>query len=252
MIGAPALASLLAVPSTVWDAELAETYDSTHAGMFDPAVVDPMVDVLVELAGGEPALEFAVGTGRIALPLAARGVDVSGVELSPHMAAQLRSKPGAEAIEVTIGDMTHTQVPGSFGLVYLVFNTIMNVTTQEGQVAVFQNAADHLRPGGYFLIEGGVGTGPGRSPRVFDMADDHIGVDTSDDPILQLTSSHHWWVVDDRLIHRAMGFRFIYPSEMELMGQLAGLQLKERWGGWDKSPFTLRSENHVAIFERVS
>lgn len=97
------------MPSTVWDAELAETYDSTHAGMFDPAVVDPMVDVLVELAGGEPALEFAVGTGRIALPLAARGVDVSGVELSPHMAAQLRSKPGAEAIEVTIGDMTHTQ-----------------------------------------------------------------------------------------------------------------------------------------------
>ena len=151
-----------------------------------------------------------------------------------------------------MGDMTRTRVPGAFGLVYLVFNTIMNVTTQEGQVAVFQQAADHLRPGGYFLVEGGVGTSPGRPREVFEMTDDHIGIDTSDDAILQLTSSHHWWVVGDRLVHRAMGFRFIYPSELELMGRLAGLQLKERWGGWDKGPFTVDSENHIAIFEKVA
>lgn len=239
------------MPSTVWDAELAEVYDLTHAGMFDSAIVGPVVDALAELAGGQPVLEFAIGTGRIALPLAARGLSVSGIELSPHMADQLRPKPGAEAIRVTIGDMTTTRVARSFGLVYLVFNTIMNVTTQEGQLAVFRNAADHLRPGGYFVVEGGVGTSPGRPREVFDMSDDHVGIDTSDDPLLQLCSSHHWWVVGDRLVHRAMQFRFIYPSEMKLMGRLAGLELKERWGGWDKSAFAAGGGNHIAIFQKM-
>ena len=239
------------MPSTVWDAELAQTYDSTHADMFRPTVVDPAVDVLVELAGGEPALEFAVGTGRIARPLSARGVKVSGIELSPHMAAQLEAKPGAEAVDVTIGDMTSTRVPGTFGLVFLLFNTIMNVTSQQEQIAVFQNAADHLRPGGRFLVEGGVSMGAGRRPQVFAMADDHIGIDTFDDPLQQLSSSHHWWVVDSRLVHRAQTFRYIYPSEMDLIGRLGGLRLTERWGGWDKASFGVQSRNHVAVFEKV-
>ena len=237
--------------STVWDSELAETYDSTHADAFHPSVVDPVVDVLAELAGGEPALEFAVGTGRIALPLAARGVTMSGIELSPHMAAQLEAKAGADAVDVTIGDMTTTRVPGTFGLVFVVFNTIMNVTSLEGQIAVFRNAAQHLRPGGRFVVEGGVSMGAGRRPSVFAMDDDHIGIDTFDDPLRQLSSSHHWWVVDGRLVHRAQTFRYIYPSELDLMGRLSGLQLTERWGGWDKTPFTAQSRNHVAVFQKA-
>ena len=236
--------------STVWDAELAASYDLTHAGMFDAAVVSPIVDTLVELAAGRPVLEFAVGTGRIALPLSTRGVPVSGIELSPHMAAQLSSKPGADALGVTIGDMTATRVPGAFGLVYLVFNSIMNVTSQDGQIAIFRNAAEHLEPGGYFVVEGGVALGPGREREVFDMADDHIGIDTSDDPVLQLSSSHHWWVVGSRLVRRSMRFRYIYPSEMDLMGRLAGLRLEERWGEWDKTPFTAASTSHVAVFRK--
>lgn len=238
-------------PSTVWDAELAQTYDSTHAEMFHSTVVDPAVDVLAELAAREPALEFAVGTGRIALPLAARGVPVSGIELSPHMAAQLQAKPGADAVDVTIGDMTSTRVPGTFGLVFLVFNTIMNVTSQDGQIAVFRNAADHLALGGRFVVEGGISMGAGRRPQVFAMDDDHIGIDTFDDPVRQLSSSHHWWVVENRMVRRAQTFRYVYPSELELMGRLAGLRLTERWGAWDKTPFSAQSRNHIAVFEKV-
>jgi SAM-dependent methyltransferase len=238
------------VSSIVWDAELAQAYDSTHADMFDPAVVGPAVDALVELAGSEPTLEFAVGTGWLALPLAARGVDVSGIELSPHMAAQLEAKAGADDIEVVIGDMTTTRVPGTFGLVFLAFNTIMNVTTQEGQISVFQNAAAHLRPRGRFVVEGGVSFGAGRRPQVFAMTDDHIGIETYDDPLLQLSSSHHWWTVGDRLIHRSQTFRYIYPSELDLMGRLAGFQLVDRWGGWNQEPLTTESSNHIAVFEK--
>jgi hypothetical protein len=131
-----------------------------------------------------------------------------------------------------------------------MFNTIMNVRSQDGQIAIFQNAAQHMQPGGHFVVEGGVGLGPGRPREVFDMGDDHIGIDTSDDPVRQLSTSHHWWVVGGRLVHRAMSFRYIYPSELELMGRLAGLRLKERWGGWDKTAFTSQSTNHVAIFEK--
>lgn len=236
--------------SKVWDAELAETYDTTHAGMFDPTVLYPVVEVLAALAAGEPALEFAIGTGRVALPLAGRGVNVSGIELSPHMAAQLAAKPGAEAIDVTIGDMATTRVEGTFGLVYLLFNTIMNVTTQDAQLAVFRNASAHLRPGGLFVMEGGISMGGGRRPQVFAMDDDHIGIDTFDDPLLQILTSHHWWVVDKRLVHRAQTFRYVYPSEMELMATLAGLRLRERWGSWDRAAFTAGSPNHIAVFEK--
>jgi SAM-dependent methyltransferase len=242
------------MPSSVWSAELAEIYDATSADMFDPAVLDVTVDLLAELANGGPALELAVGTGRVALPLAARGIEVAGVELSPHMAAQLRAKPGSDGITVALGDMTTTRVPGSFRLVYLVFNTIMNVTTQDEQVAVFENAAAHLGAGGRFVVEVMVPT-PERHPRgglghLYDMSDGHVGVDTYDDPIAQVLTSHHWTDAGGRLVREAMTFRYVWPSELVLMGRVAGLRLAERWAGWRKEPFTATSTSQVAVFEK--
>ena len=222
--------------------------------MFDPAVLDPTVDLLVELARGGPALEFAVGTGRVALPLSGRGVRVAGIELSPHMAEQLRAKPGADAVAVTIGDMTATRVAGTFTLVYVVWNTIMNVTTQDEQLAVFGNAAAHLAPGGCFVVEVYVPQAHRRLPddpgRVFAMDDDHVGIDTYDDPIGQILSSHHWTAVDGRLVRRSAPYRYVWPAELTLMGRLAGLRMAHRWAGWRKEPFTADSTNQVAVFEK--
>jgi SAM-dependent methyltransferase len=242
------------VPSDIWGPEAAEVYDQSSQEVFDPAVLDPMVDLLAEHAGGGPALEFAIGTGRVALPLSARGLSVSGIDLSPHMVERLRAKPGADAIEVVVGDMTTTRVGDTFQLVYLVFNAIMNVTTQDEQVAVFENAAVHLGPGGRFLVEVTVPAPHRHSPRalgvVFDMADGHVGIDTYDDPVEQILSSHHWTDVDGRLIRNAAPFRYVWPSELVLMGRLAGLRLLERWGGWQKEPFTGESTSQVAVFEK--
>ena len=176
--------------SITWDRELAEIYDSTYAAEFEPALLDPIVDTLLDLAQGGPALEFAVGTGRVALSLSARGISVAGVELSPHMAEQLRAKPGADAVPVTIGDMTTTRVPGRFTLVYLVANTIMNVTTQEDQLGVFANGAAHLDAGGCFVVEVIVPqlrrVPPGEIGRVFTLEPDHVGIETFDDPDEQI------------------------------------------------------------------
>ena len=239
------------MPSTVWGPEIADTYDSAE-GAFDPAVVAATVDVLVDLAGGERVLEFAVGTGRIALPLAARGLALSGIELSPHMADKLRAKPNSDSVALTIGDMTTARVPGEFGLVYLVFNTIMNVTTQEEQVAVFENAARHLAPGGRFVVEVvPASTFDGTAPKVFAMNDHHIGIDTLDDPVGQISSSHHWWTVDGQLVRTVGTFRYVYPSELDLMARIAGLRMKDRWSGWDRTPFTESSSNLVAVYERA-
>src|SRR3954454_19644079 len=177
--------------TVVWGRDVAETYDEASADMFDPAVLTPTVDRLEELANGGPALELAIGTGRVAVPLHARGVHVQGIELSQHMVEQLHAK--TQDVGVVVGDMTQIRVPGEFSLVYLVFNTIMNVTTQDEQVAVFANAAAHLQPGGAFVVEVAV---PDPRDRIFDMQHDHVDIDTIDDPIGQITSSHHWWSVD--------------------------------------------------------
>lgn len=189
--------------SITWGQDLAEVYDSTYAAMFEPAVLEPTVDLLAELAAGGPALEFAIGTGRVALPLSARGIPVHGIELSPHMLQQLRDKPDADTAPTTTGDMTTTRVPGTFRLVYLVANTIMNVTTQDEQVAVFANAAAHLEPGGSFVVEVIVPqlrhVPPGDTARVFTMCPDHVGIETFDDVAAQIASSHHWMEVDGRL-----------------------------------------------------
>lgn len=240
--------------SVTWGQEIADCYDETHRAEWEPEVLDPMVGLLAELAGDGQALELAVGTGRVALPLSARGVRVSGIELSVPMAERLRAKPGADAVPVTIGDMTVTTVPGTFTLVYLVANTIMNVTTQDEQLAVFANAAAHLGPGGCFVVEVMVPQArrvpPGETSRVFALERDHVGIETFDDPVGQIASSHHWTVVGGRLVRHSAPYRYVWPSELVLMARLAGLRLRDRWAGWQREPFTADSASQVAVFER--
>ncbi len=208
-----------------------------------------MVDLLVELAGGGPVLEFAVGTGRIAIPLSAHGVPVYGIELSPHMVEQLQRKPGAEAIVVVVGDMAKARLSGSFELVYVVANSIMNLTTQEEQLEVFANAAAHLAPGGHFVVELIVPqlrrVPPSETGWVFKMEPNHVGIETFDDVANQVAWSHHWKVVDGRFVHHSAPYRYIWPSELVLMARVAGMGLEDRWGGWDRSPFTSDSEKQV-------
>jgi SAM-dependent methyltransferase len=242
--------------SILWGREVAEVYDKTSAAKFAPEVVDPVVELLASLARGGAALEFAVGTGRIALPLAARGVRVHGIELSPHMADQLRRKPGADAVPVTVGDMTTTRVPGEFSLVYLVFNTIMNVTTQDEQIAVFRNAAAHLAPGGAFVVEVLVPQlrriHPSELGRLFATDADHVGFETFEDGAGQISWSHHWWQVDGRLVRHSAPYRYVWPAELDLMARVAGLRLRNRWGGWKGEPFTGRSPDQVVVYERTA
>ena len=242
--------------SEVWGEDVANEYDATTAVMFDPAVLGPTVDCLVELARGGPVLEFAVGTGRVALELSARGLSVSGIELSPHMVDQIRTKPRAESIEIVIGDMRTTKVDATFKLVYLVWNAIMNVTTQDGQVEVFENAAAHLDVGGYFMVEVGVPK-QDRSPvgelgQVFAMEDNHVGIDTFDDPVKQIMSSHHWFEINGHLLRHSGQFRYVWPSELDLMARIAGMRLVHRWSGWRKETFTSESENQIVVYEKVA
>jgi SAM-dependent methyltransferase len=240
----------------VWGPDLAEAYDDVYAAMFEPSALDPVVDLLAELARGGPALEFAAGTGRVALPLSARGIAVAGIELSPDMAGRLRAKPGADGVPVTIGDMTTTRVPGSFTLVYLVANTIMNVTSQDEQVAVFGNAAAHLEPGGRFVVELIVpqlrSVPPGEAGRVFRLDQDHVGIETFDDLVGQIAWSHHWMAVGGRLVRHSAPYRYVWPAELDLMARLAGFRLEHRRAGWGQAPFTSDSKSQVAVFEKVS
>jgi SAM-dependent methyltransferase len=235
---------------------MARSYDRASAPRFDPASLNPTVDFLASLAEDGPVLEFAIGTGRVALPLSARGLDVFGIELSPHMVDQLRAKPGADAVEVVIGDMTTASAQGSFTLVYLVWNAIMNVTTQQEQVAVFRNAANHLRLGGHFVVEVDVPqigrVQPGELGRVFEFGDHHVGIDTFDDPIGQIATSHHWFEANGVWGRHSAPFRYIWPSEMDLMAELAGLRLHERWSGWEKEPFTKDCTEQVALYQKVA
>lgn len=213
-----------------------------------------MVGLLASLAGDGPVLEFAVGTGRVALALSARGVSVRGIELSPHMAERLRAKPGADAVPVTIGDMTTTRVPGEFTLVYLVANTIMNVTTQDDQIAVFANAAAHLRPGGRFVVSVIVpalrAVPPGEPGRILRFDPGHIGIETFDDLVGQIAWSRHWMAVDGRLIRHSHPYRYVWPSELDLMARITGFRLQNRWASWDKAPFTSDSDSQVAVFQK--
>ena len=236
-----------------FDERVAATYDESEGETFDPAVIDLTVDVLAELAGDGRVLEFGIGTGRIALPLARRGVPVHGIDLSKAMVSRLRAKPGGDDIGVTIGDLARTTVDGSFSLAYLVFNTIMNLTTQEAQVACFRNAAAHLEPGGCFLIEVMIPElqrlPPGETFRVFSGRESYWGIDEYDIAVQGLIS-HHLEIVGDRVERISMPFRYAWPSEYDLMARLAGMTLRERWGGWKREPFTGESRKHVSVWEK--
>ncbi len=235
-----------------FDEPVAARYDESSDEMFDSAVVDPIVDFLVELAGTGRALELGIGTGRIALPLAARGVPVHGIDLSEAMVARLRTKPGGD-IGVTIGDFATTTVDGSFSVAYLVFNTIMNLTTQAAQVACFRNAAAHLDPGGTFVIEVGIPDlqrlPPGETYVVFDFGEAHWGIDEYD-VARQGLVSHHFQLVDGKVERSSGPFRYVWPSELDLMAELAGMRLRERWGGWKREPFTSDSRKHVSVWQK--
>jgi SAM-dependent methyltransferase len=236
-----------------FDESVAARYDESEGEMFDPAVVEPTVDFLAGLAGTGRALELAIGTGRIALPLARRGVPVHGIELSKAMVARLRAKPGGDAIDVAIGDFTTTRVDGTFSLAYLVFNTIGNVTTQEGQVGCFRNVARHLAPGGCFVIELGIPQlqrlPPGDRFRVFDGSETHFGIDEYDVATQGLVS-HHFSLIDGRWQLESVPFRYAWPHELDLMAELAGLRLRERWSDWKREPFTSDSRKHVSVWEK--
>ncbi len=237
-----------------FDERAARSYDATSADMYDPAVLDPAVDFLADLAGDGAALELGIGTGRVAVPLAQRGVRVHGIELSPAMAEQLRAKPGADGIGVTVGDFVSTTVGRTFGLAYLVYNTITNLTTQADQVACFRNVAAHLDPGGRFAVEVYVPVlrrlAPGERHLPFKVTPTHLGIDEFTDPVAQISWSHHYFVVGDRLETFSQPFRYVWPSELDLMAELAGLRLRERWAGWDRAPFTEDSESHVSVWEK--
>ncbi len=236
-----------------FDERVAAGYDDACGDMNDPAVLGPTIDFLADLAGDGRALEFAVGTGRVALPLSERGVEVCGIELSPAMAAQLASKPGAERVPVTIGDMTTTRVDGDFRLVYLVYNTITNLLTQDEQVACFRNAAAHLDRGGRFVIEVMVPALrkllPGETSVVFDLSPGHVGIDEYDVANQRLVS-HHYWITDGRASTFDSPHRYAWPAEYDLMARLAGLSLSERWSNWQRDPFTSDSTSHVSVWRK--
>ncbi|MDP9396459.1 MAG: class I SAM-dependent methyltransferase [Actinomycetota bacterium] len=221
--------------------------------MFDPRVVEPAVDFLADLARSGGALELGVGTGRIALPLSRRGIPVHGIDLSTAMIERLRAKPGAERITVTQGDFARTTVPQRFPLAYLVFNTIVNLTTQDEQVPCFCNVADHLEPGGCFVIEVNVprlrGLPPGEAIRPFAATPERLGFDEYDVANQGLVS-HHYHVRDGRVDVVSTPFRYVWPSELDLMARIAGLTLRERWSDWRRAPFTSDSRQHVSVWEK--
>lgn len=241
--------------SDLWDEETAARYEETSAEMFTPEVLDPAVDFLARFAGSGPALELAVGTGRVAVPLAARGVPVTGIELSEPMVAELRRKVDEDVVPVVVGDMATTRVPGEFALAYLVWNSISNLRTQAEQVECFRNAARHLRPGGRFVIELFVPPlrrlPPGQLAAPFDVSDGHLGFDTYD-LTTQRCTSHHYHRDDDGTVRYDSGnFRFIWPAECDLMARLAGMELEERYADWHGGPFTSDSESHVSVWRKT-
>jgi SAM-dependent methyltransferase len=242
------------MPEDHFGEQVAARYDESSADMFEPSVLDPTVDFLAGLAGVGAALELGIGTGRVALPLSRRGVRVHGIDLSEAMVARLRAKPGAERIGVTIGDFATTTVDGRFSVAYLVFNTVMNLTSQDEQVACFQNVAAHLEPGGRFVIEVGVPSlqrlPQGETVRAFAVTPTYLGFDEFD-VVNQGLISHHYTVEEGRLELHSVPFRYVWPSELDLMARIAGMRLRERWSGWRREPFTSESRKHVSVWEKL-
>ena len=237
------------MPENYFSEDVVRRYDDPTGEMFQLAAIDPVVEFLAELAGDGAALELGIGTGRIALPLAQRGVRVHGIDLSEAMVAKLREKPGGDEIPVAIGDFATTRVEGTFSLAYLVFNTINNLTTQDEQVACFQNVAAHLEPGGCFLIEVVLPDLKGEKLRIFDFSDKHVGVDEYH-VAGQGLISHHYTKHEGTFDYSWGPFRYVWPSELDLMARIAGLTPRERWSGWEREPFTSVSEKLVGVWEK--
>jgi len=242
------------VPENYFPEQIAKTFEAKWPELFAPEVVDPAVSFLSELAGTGAALELGIGTGRIALPLSRRGVRVHGIELSPDMIAEMRTSPDAAGIGVTLGDFATATVDATFSLAYLLRNTIMNLTTQDDQVACFRNVAAHLEPGGCFVIEVIVPElqrlPPGETIRAFTVSPRHLGFEEFD-VATQIAFSHHYWVNDGRLETLSAPFRYVWPSELDLMARLAGMTLRERWNDWHRTPFTSESRQHVSVWHKA-
>jgi SAM-dependent methyltransferase len=245
------LAECTPVPEVYFNERVAERYDAEFADMFVPAIVDPAVSFLADLAGDGAALELGIGTGRIALPLSQRGVRVHGIDLSAAMIARLRAKPGAAGIEVTVGDFATTRVGGEFRLAYLIFNTIMGLATQDDQVNCFRNVAAQLEPGGCFVIEVMVPElrrlPPGQNVVPFQATQTGWGYDVYD-VVSQAVTANYVDITDGRGEHTTYPGRYVWPAELDLMAQLAGMTLRERWGGWGREPFTSESTEHVSVW----
>lgn len=240
--------------SVTFDERVAATYDADSREMFEPDVLDPAVDFLAELAAGGAALEFGIGTGRVALPLSAKGVSVRGIDVSEPMVARMREKPGGEQVGVTIGSFADTRAPGTFRLVYSVFNSLTNLTAQDEQVAAFENAAAHLESGGFFVGELFVPSlqrlQPGEQYVPFRVSPEHLGFDEYD-VVNQICKSHHYFVADGRADYFVSEHRYASPAEWDLMARIAGLTLHERWADWKRSPFTSLSTDHVSVWRKA-
>ena len=243
------------MPQNTFDERVAPTYDADAADVVAAAVLDPTVAALAALAGDGAALELAIGTGRVALPLHRRGVEVHGIDISTHMVDELRRKPDAAAVPVTIGDMATTRLDRRFRLAYVVFNTITNLTTQDEQVRCFQNVADHLEPGGCFVVEVFVPElrrlPPGDTYRAFTVTPTHLGFDEYE-LVENICRSHHWFLREGGLEVFVSTHRYVWPAELDLMARLAGLVLEARWGGWSGEPYTAESTNTVAVWRKCA
>jgi SAM-dependent methyltransferase len=235
-----------------FDVWIAQRYELLWPELFAETLIGATVTTLAELAGTRPALEFGVGTGRIAVPLSRAGLRVHGIELSPAMVARLRAQPGGSAVGITIGDFATVRAGDHFGLVYLLRNTITNLTTQDAQIDAFRNAAAHLAPGGYFVIENYVPAlrllPPGRTTRVFTATGTHLGYEDYD-AAGQIAVSHHCWTIEGASRTFSSSHRYVWPSELDLMAQLAGMTKRERWGGWQREPFTDQSSSHITVWQ---
>ena len=241
------------MPEDHFGESVAARYDDSADEMFDGVVIDRAVAFLADLAGGGSALELGIGTGRIALPLQSAGVSVHGIDLSPAMVKRLKAKPAGDRIDVTIGDFATATAPGAYRLAYLVYNTIMNLTTQVEQVACFRNVARHLEPGGRFVIEVGVPDlqrlPRGEVYRPFTVSARKIGFDEYD-VVNQGLISHHFAFEDGKVRTMSHPFRYVWPSELGLMARLADMTLVARWGDWDRRPFTSDSQKHVSVWQK--
>lgn len=245
---------VLAAPDQHLDPSVAAGYDRSVSERFSPEAIEPCIRLLADLAGAGPAVEFAVGTGRLALPLSEAGVTVHGVDFSEPMLAELGKKPGAEHISLTVGDMTTTVVCTDASLVYLAFNTITNLRSQAAQVACFRNAAAQLSPGGRFVIENNVPIlhrlSPAETVYPFELTPHHIGFDEYVDLVNQISVSHHYFIDGNSVRNVAGAFRYVWPSELDLMAELAGLEFEDRWADWHRNEFTGSSRGHVSVWRK--